>query len=150
LLDGMSQSNCQGDRATELKHQHQTLDAISIRAHHFHFHHHHLSMQKRKRAASEGCCPRVSCESDSATPLTTANLQHLQHALVGEARVEMRTPSPTRGTTTLDARDKLAQYGIHVDTERTLLDALGPLVAETMLQSRDPAAVPSPNAKKIV
>lgn len=108
-------------------------------------------MPKRKRAASEGCCLRLLSDSNPRAPLaplTTTNLELLQQALSGP-RVAMRTPSPSRNTDTLDDRKKLAQYGIHVDTGRALPEALQQFVMATIKQPRDPAAVPSPNAKKI-
>lgn len=109
-------------------------------------------MPKRKRAASEGCCLHPSSDSNSCAtlaPLTTTNLELLQQALSGSLAA-MRTPSPSRNTDTLDDRRKLAQYDIHVDTGRALPQALHQFVADTIKKSRDPAAVPSPNAKKIV
>jgi hypothetical protein len=118
----------------------------SIHAAHLHL------MPKRKRAASEGCCQHLLSDSDlhaPLAPLTTTNLELLQQALAG-SRVAMRTPSPSRNTDTLDDRKKLAQYGIHVDTGRALPEALQQFVAGTIKQSRNPAAVPSPNAKRIV
>ena len=109
-------------------------------------------MLKRKRAASKGCCQHLLSSSNPRAPLaplTTANLELLQQALSG-SRVAMRTPSPSRNTDTLDDRKKLAQYGIHVDTGRALPAALHQFVEGTIKQSRDAAAVPSPNAKKVV
>jgi hypothetical protein len=64
-----------------------------------------------------------------------------------------RPPSPSRtttSTTTLDEREKLKCYRIHVDTERRLPEPLQRHVCDVVCRPRDPAVAQSPNAKRIV
>ncbi|KAH4335587.1 hypothetical protein HBH98_232970 [Parastagonospora nodorum] len=123
-------------------------------------------MPKRKRAASEGCCPlssRASHSKSSSPPLTTANLELLQHSLSAPVPAHApvippamppsasnRSSSPSRSGTTYDAIQKLEEYNIFIDDAQALPDCLQRFVDDVILKPRDPTTAPSPNAKKIV
>jgi len=123
-----------------------------------------LPMPKRKRAVSEGCCPlssRAFPSKSSSPPLTTANLELLQHSLSASVpapatppamppSASNRSSSPSRSGNTHDAIQKLEAYNIFVDDTKALPDCLQRFVDDVVLKPRDPATAPSPNAKKIV
>jgi hypothetical protein len=100
---------------------------------------------KRKRATTEARCL-------SGTPLTAANLD-LWQASQSQSAMPPRLPSPSRSTTsttTLDAREKLRCYHIHIDTEHPLPESLQRHVDSLTNAQRDSSVAPSPNAKRIV
>jgi hypothetical protein len=101
-------------------------------------------MPKRKRA-----------DSEPSLPLTCENLEHLQRLLSPATQLASMPPrsrpaSPTRTANTLDAREKLAQYRIHVDTGAPLPAGLVAHVESVIKKPRARDETPSPNAKKIV
>ncbi|KAF1911036.1 hypothetical protein BDU57DRAFT_115307 [Ampelomyces quisqualis] len=118
-------------------------------------------MPKRKRAASEGCRPQRSPCSDckaASPPLTTANLERLQHSLglsvaaaaAMPAASSSRSMSPNRNSTTHDVIEKLEKYNILIDAPAALPDELQRFVDDVVLKPRDPSNPLSPNARKIV
>ena len=91
---------------------------------------------------------RVSLSSYTL-PLTRDNLHRLQESLSSSTDMS-RLPSPTRTKNNLDARTKLEEYRVHIDTGHPYPLELADFMETVIRRPRDATIQVSPNASKIV